>query len=262
MSLFLKLKLLIKCVAVLWITPRRQSSKWFCQKFADFIFASGGGGYVFLSKPKLFIMNFFYNLQLWSSWRLHGIPLIIFRRKLNYNRKIFPSVGWFFSPDIANSEWTCSFFKNPGMLLWTRRIHLWQSRRKISAESPEFFRSKCKKIETFVTVLNLWFSSKNCFLSVQVQCSSDNPAENFSFRIQNLLEQCETKNIAALLCALFSIKSCIQSRLRTILWQKTHSSNSLENFGTIEAMIWVMCQTLGSNWFFNSEIIFSLPILE
>ena len=74
-----------------------------------------------------------FHLHVWFVFS----HVITFRSNFNYEKKIFPSVGWFFSPESANLEWTYSRFFNTKMFLWTRRMHLWQSRRKIFAENPK-----------------------------------------------------------------------------------------------------------------------------
>ena len=54
-------------------------------------------------------------VEFWDFGCLFGrrgfvMSITIFRRNLNFERKFFPSVGWFYSLESAKSEWTCSRF--------------------------------------------------------------------------------------------------------------------------------------------------------
>ena len=145
------------------------------------------------------------------SYLLHSVMLIIFRRNINYERKIFSSEGWFFSPESASSEWTCSRFLEAPKCSYARRMQFRQPCSKIFVQSAKkfikfsffqkfFFVAKCSSGHVECTFDNY---AKNCWLKVQiwfqsfdvskkcwkcssghVECTFDNYAKNCWLKVQ------------------------------------------------------------------------------
>ena len=78
----------------------------------------------------------------------------------------------------------------------------WQSRRKIFFGSLENFSLKVRKKYNFPQ--KMYFLPN---VSGHVECSFNNHAEKFSFKIRKLFAQCQSENVAALLRLLLLISS-------------------------------------------------------
>ena len=77
------------------------------------------------------------------------------------------------------------FFENPKIFVWARRMQFSQHCRKFFAKNPNLFRSKSGNIYKIIFFHKKSFCS-NCS-SGHVECSFDNPAENFSLKVKIVL---------------------------------------------------------------------------
>ena len=80
---------------------------------------------------------------------------LLFSVVIYYERRIIPSGGWFFSPEFANLEWTCSrFFKEPQKVPVECRMQFSQPQRKIFCWKSE----NSSSTENMAALLRLLFS--------------------------------------------------------------------------------------------------------
>ena len=113
--------------------------------------------------------------------------LILIFSVIHYERKIILSVCRLFSPDLANSELTCSQLFTLKMLLWTRTLMVWQPCQKFGRNSDKLsiykgFSKSCVS-ENVNTISSLDFGE--CWNSIEsFSLEEDYSREHFfcSFR--------------------------------------------------------------------------------
>ena len=103
--------------------------------------------------------------------------LIIFHRNLYYERKIFPSVDWFFLRNLPTSEWTysCFFLKILKCSYGFVECAFDNSDENFSLK----IRWKCETNYKHIVFLKKKYFSPKCF-SGHVECSFNNPVKDFS----------------------------------------------------------------------------------
>ena len=123
---------------------------------------------------------------------------IIFRRNLNYERKIFPSVSWFFSGIWQFEVNTFTFLKVSKRFYGLVECTFDNPDKNFLLKVENFFAQNSKKNYKIIIFLKKKYFSPKFFYG-HVECSFDNTAEHFYYKIDTLFDHCQTEKMLRVL---------------------------------------------------------------